>query len=354
MTLGQVFDPRNNALNTWRLVLAAEVILWHSIPLTGRLPWSQAVHQLCGDLGVDGFFAISGFLVTSSWLRHPHLREYSVARGLRIFPGFWVCLIVIAFVIAPIGVAVQGGSAVKLLLSSAPIEYVVRNSAVAIVQNDIAGTPSGIPHPGYWNGSLWTLIWELFCYIAVAVFGVVGLLNRRWLLPVLLALAFAVLLPTLWSPPNPDMASFAQVAARFGIMFLAGALVHQFRNVIPARWPLVAVSAIIVLISGLLPDYHVVAALPLAYAIIASGALIHDRRFRLSTDLSYGMYIYAFPIQQLLVIGGLASLNPIVFFALATTATLPLAALSWYLVEKPAMSLKSRLIGRAYAATARL
>ena len=61
------------------------------------------------------------------------------------------------------------------------------------------------------------------------------------------------------------------------------------------------------------------------------------------TDLSYGTYIYAFPMQQLLVICGLVSLNPFVFAIIATIATLPLAALSWFLIEKPAQSLKSRL-----------
>jgi peptidoglycan/LPS O-acetylase OafA/YrhL len=113
--------------------------------------------------------------------------------------------------------------------------------------------------------------------------------------------------------------------------------------VIPARWSLVAVSVVIVLASMLLPNYRLVAAVPLAYAIIVSGALIHNKRLRLRTDLSYGVYIYAFPIQQLLVICGLGSLNPFVFFGVSTIATLPLAAVSWFAVEKRAMSLKSRL-----------
>jgi peptidoglycan/LPS O-acetylase OafA/YrhL len=103
------------------------------------------------------------------------------------------------------------------------------------------------------------------------------------------------------------------------------------------------VSAIIVLVAALLPDYRLVAAVPLAYTVIVSGALIHNERFNLRTDLSYGVYIYACPIQQLLVIAGVGALNPLVFAAIATVATLPFAALSWFLVEKPAMRLKSRI-----------
>ena len=132
-------------------------------------------------------------------------------------------------------------------------------------------------------------------------------------------------------------------------MFSAGALLHQFRDVVPARWSLVAVSAVIVLAASFLPNYRLVAAIPLAYAIIVSGALLRNERLRLRTDLSYGVYIYAFPIQQLLVIGGLASLNPFVFAVIAAVLVLPVAASSWFLVEKPALSLKSRLKRRGAA-----
>ena len=339
---------------------ATGVILCHSFPLTGRHLSYAPAQQLINHVCVDGFFAISGFLITASWLSNPRLRNYFAARSLRILPGLWVCLVVTAFVIAPVSVAIQGGSAVKLLLSPAPIEYVLKNSLVAWAQPDVGGTPRGVPWPHGWDGSLWTLLWEVFCYIAVAGVGVVALHRRRlrkWLVPAALALAlfWSALLPP-WSifddvpaatQQHVDVAFVAQtvgmIAARFAVMFLAGALLYQFRNVIPARWSLVAVSVVIVLASMLLPNYRLVAAVPLAYAIIVSGALIHNKRLRLRTDLSYGVYIYAFPIQQLLVICGLGSLNPFVFFGVATIATLPLAAASWFAVEKRAMSLKSRL-----------
>jgi peptidoglycan/LPS O-acetylase OafA/YrhL len=359
--LGQVFDPRNNALNAWRLVLATGVILCHSWPLTGRRVSFAPAHQLLQEVWVDGFFAVSGFLITWSWFRRPRARDYFVARGLRILPGLWGCLIITAFVIAPIGVAIQGGSAAKLLLSRAPFEYVLANSAVATLKPDIGGTPQGIPIPGWWDGSLWTLVPEVFCYITIAGLGIVGLLRRRWLIPSLLVMVLvcSTLLPP-WGlfvdgPATKQhmsatlMLVVAAVGARFTTMFLAGALLYQLQNVIPARWSLVAVSVVIVLAASLLPNYRLVAAIPLAYAIIVSGSLIHNKRLQLPTDLSYGVYIYAWPMQQLLVICGLAILNPWVFMIIAATATLPLAALSWFLVEKPALSLKSRFARRTIA-----
>jgi peptidoglycan/LPS O-acetylase OafA/YrhL len=357
--LAEVFDPRNNALNAWRLVLATGVILCHSWPLTGRRVSFAPAHQLLNDVWVDGFFAVSGFLITWSWFRRPRPREYFVARGLRILPGLWGCLVITALVIAPISVAIQGGSAAKLLFSRAPFEYIIGNSAVAMFKPDVGGTPRGVPLAGWWDGSLWTLVPEVFCYIAVAGFGAAGLLHRRWLIPsfFVTALLCSMLLPP-WSlfvdePGTKQhmsgtlMLVVAAVAARFATMFAAGALIYQLRNVIPARWSLVAVSFVVVLAASPLPDYRWVAAVPLAYAIIVSGSLIRDKRWQLPTDLSYGVYIYAWPMQQLLVICGFAFLNPWAFMIIATIATLPLAALSWFVVEKPALSLKSRFARRS-------
>ena len=346
MKLGQVFDPRNNALNAWRLVLATGVILWHSYPLTGRHVPFAAGHQFLSQVFVDGFFAISGFLITSSWLKNPRLRQYSAARGLRIFPGLWACVAVTAFAIAPLSVAIQGGSVAKLMLSGAPLNYVLNNSLLNVGYSGIDGTPRGVPFSIAWNGSIWTLIPELFCYIAVAGFGVAGLFGRRWLLPALTALMLVCsLLVTPWGG-FVEVWTPAAIGSRFALMFLAGALLQQFQDAIPARWSLVAVCAAVVIASTWLPNYRVLAALPLAYAIIVSGSLLRDKRLRLRNDISYGIYIYAFPTQQLLIICGLGVLPPLVFFPVAALATLPLAALSWLLVEKRAIALKTRFLPR--------
>jgi peptidoglycan/LPS O-acetylase OafA/YrhL len=342
MKLEQVFDPRKNALNAMRLVLAAEVMLFHSWPITGHVLPKPTI-ELLFSVGVDGFFAISGFLITRSWITDPRLRDYLAARALRILPGFYICLIVTAFVFAPLSVAIQGGSVAKLLGSGAPLEYILKNSAVAYLQHDVGGTPRDIPAGGAWNASLWSLVWELLCYLAVAAIGVAGLANRRWISPLLLVLATvgAVFLPPL---TFPGVWTIPQLAVRSAIMFSAGAVIYQWREVIPARWSLVAVSVVIVLASSQLPDYRVVGALPLAYAVIVTGTLLKNSRLRLRTDLSYGVYIYAFPTQQLLAVCGLATLlHPALFFLVAAAATLPLAALSWFLIEKPSMSLKRRL-----------
>lgn len=341
LTLGQVFDPRNNALNAWRLALAVSVIFWHSWPLTGRTITYRPFEQLIEQVGVDGFFAVSGFLITASWLRKPKLRDFAIARGLRIFPGLWVCLAIIAFVIAPTSVLIQGGSVSDLFASHKPIEYVINNGLLNVYYAGVDGTPRGVPWPGVWNGSIWTLVFEMICYIAVAVLGVAGLLKRRWVVPA--AFVFFLAATAYLSYPVFAATSIPQMVARFAVMFAAGALLNQYKDILPARWSLVALSVAIVLVSGLLENYRDVAALPLAYAVIVSGSLIHKPRLNLRNDLSYGTYIYAYPIQQLLVVSGLGSLNLLLFFVIATVATVPLAAFSWFVVEKRAIALKSRL-----------
>jgi peptidoglycan/LPS O-acetylase OafA/YrhL len=122
---------------------------------------------------------------------------------------------------------------------------------------------------------------------------------------------------------------------------------YQFRDKVPARWWLVALCAALVVASGLLPNYRIYTALPLAYAVVTSGALLKVERLWLRNDVSYGVYIYAWPVQQLLAMAGLAWLSPFPFFLAATAVTVPLAVVSWVLVEKRALALKRRIVGRS-------
>ena len=335
-TLATAFDPRNNALNAIRLLLALLVIVWHSFPLTGHDVDFLPLRQLLSRISVDGFFAVSGFLITSSWVRNPHPLPYLRARALRIFPAFWVSLVVTALVIAPL----------SLLLSDRPFpagfwsgasRYVTVNAFLQVKQYSIAGTPTDVNLPGVWNGSMWTLFWEFLCYLGVLALGVSRLLRLRWVVPVLLACTILGVLATSYGPVGNY---WVKNGAHFGIMFLAGALVFQLRHRLPLNSLLVAVSAAVVILSAWLPDYRVVAALPLAYLLIAVGAIGRHRRLQLKNDLSYGAYIFAFPLQQLLATLGAAAWGVSPFWLIATALTLPVAAASWFLIERPSLRLK--------------
>lgn len=340
-TIASVYDPRCNALNFWRLIFAAMVVLQHSWPLTGR-DITGPFTQLFTEVWVDGFFVISGFLITSSWIRHPHLRDYLAARLLRILPGLWVCVLVVAFVIAPVGVLLQHGEPLKF---SSQMLWAVNNGLLNVFYVGIDGTPKDVPWPGVWDGTLWTLIFELMCYAAVAVLGVTGLMKKRWLIPT--AFVISLVGAALAGYPTQDFQTIPQMVTRFALVFSAGALLYQFRDKLPANWWLVGLCVGLVVAAGFLPNYRVYAALPLAYAVMVSGALVKHPRLQLRNDISYGVYIYGWPMQQLMAIIGLDRLPAGVFFLVATAATIPLAAASWFLVEKRAMRLKRRLQRRA-------
>lgn len=335
-TIEETFEPKRNALNAVRLALALSVIVWHSFPLTGTPSPSHPVTQLLGETGVDGFFAISGFLIVSSWIRRPAWWPYLKARFLRILPAFWACLILTALVIAPIGILLAGNGFPDGYAASA-IGYVLHNAGLEMTQYGIAGTPAGVPYPDVWNGSLWTLYWEFLCYLVVLALGLANLFRFKIVVPALFVLCLAGLIVTTTGlSHNVDLTN----GSRFGLTFAAGALIYQWRTVIPARWWLVGVAAVIVAVSSLLPDYRVVAALPIAYGVITVGTLVKARAFRLRNDVSYGTYIYAFPVQQVLASAGLSALGVPVFAAIAIPLTLLLATASWFVVEKPAMRLK--------------
>lgn len=337
MKFVDVFRPKANGLNFIRLLLATGVIVWHSFPLTGREIEFAPLRQILSNLFVDGFFAISGFLIVSSWLRRPSWTNFLRARLLRILPGFYVCLIVTAFAIAPLGIFVAGRGFPDGFFSDAA-NYVIHNGALRAEQRGIAGTPSGVPFPHSWNGSLWTLFWEFLCYLGVLGLGVTSLLKRRFTIPgAFLGCLFVVLLTSYGPVSNYNI----QTVGRFGLMFSAGAMIYRYRRVLPASKGLLVVAGVAIALSAFLPDYRLTAALPIAYLFLTGGAFISAARLRFEDDISYGVYVYAFPIQQLIALAGATTLAVTAFVAISIACTVPVALASWFLVEKNALRFKS-------------
>lgn len=340
-----VLDPRCNGLNLLRLLMAAGVIWYHSYRLTGQPIEPAPLDQALTNVWVDGFFVLSGYLIVGSWMRRPNLTTYARHRLLRLYPAFFVCLFVTAFVAAPLG-AVMLGEQVRL---PEQVSYVGQNLGMFMRTYAVGDTLASVPYPGVWNGSLWTLVWELICYIVIAALGLAGVLRTRFGIPVVFALSWVfalltqvtslgsvhvpVVLHRYGSLPLGD-------ASRFLLVFAAGALVWHLREVLPARRRWIALSFAVVASSMWLPDYRLVAAPFLAYGLVALGAIVKVPNLHLRNDISYGMYIYAFPTQQLLVAAGLAALAVWQFALLATLLTVLPATLSWFCVEKPAMKLK--------------
>ncbi len=338
---------RANSLNFLRLALALLVIFSHTFPIGGFGNERIIGNQTLGDVSVDGFFAISGFLICGSAVRHTTrlglrrgLVKYFWDRVLRIFPAFWLCLIVTATVFVTIGWwSAHHGIGGYWSAPRSPLHYVADNSYLRMNDYTIAGTPAHVPYPQAWDGSLWTLSWEFLCYIGVAVLAALGLLVRR---RVVVGIAVFIWIAEVTAFFDPSLFPSAQYALRFGAIFVVGALVYLYRDVIADSGTLAFALAALAALGTTLghPLSHVadlVSGPALVYPVLWLGAHLPFRAVGATNDLSYGVYIYAFPVGQLLALGHVQRHGYFVMALATVAATLPLAAASWWGVERWAL-----------------
>jgi peptidoglycan/LPS O-acetylase OafA/YrhL len=309
-----------------RLIAAILVIAHHARVLNGQPPLVFGSGLDLGALGVGVFFVISGFLVAGSWAREPRIPVFLAKRALRIFPGLLVALLLTAFVLGPLVTTLGVGD---YLRAPATWLYVLKNLSLYGVTYALPGVFPAAPVAGIVNGSLWTLRLEFTAYLGLALLAPL----RRALPLALESLAAltaitAITLHATGLDGRGDLSRIAYLAALNGFLFLAGASL-QAKGTRPRAWAAVAALAFLATPAWFL-------ALPLA--VVRLGEL---KLPKLPADLSYGLYIYSFPLQQWLATQHQLSL------ATSLAATLPFAALSWFLVEKPALRLKSRLVSPA-------
>jgi peptidoglycan/LPS O-acetylase OafA/YrhL len=334
----QAFHSRRNSLNALRLFLAVLVIVSHSSPINGFGGDPGFGDLSPGSFGVYGFFAISGYLIIGSRLNAHSFVDYFWRRALRIYPAFLICLVVVAFVFAPVSLFWSGGP----LDAASAGNYVLNNVGLFIKQWGIKGTLDSVPFIGSWNGSLWTLFYEFVCYLAIGIAA--SIIPRRFLKP---ALGAAVILAMGFMVLN----SITRTGAEFPILlevihlggfFAAGAALYLWRETLPSHWALAALSFVAIFVTAHFGLSRALATIPMAYLMMYLGARLPLHRIGAKNDISYGMYIYAFPVQQLIVtaLPGQQLSQP-GYILLAIVATVPLAMASWFAIEKPAMRLKT-------------
>jgi peptidoglycan/LPS O-acetylase OafA/YrhL len=344
-TVGEAFDPGRNSLNAIRLVLAAAVIVSHSWLVNGLGLPPMLGGTDAGLVAVAGFFGISGYLVTASRLRSASLREYLWHRFLRIYPAFIAVLVLTAFVFAPLSTLIDGRSTVDWASAGG---YVLNNAALFVRQLGIEQTLSNNAYPFVWNLPLWTLFYEAICYLIIGLLvSVVAGHLRGPIVCALLALTTSVSL-VFELVPGVLASPVFESAASLASFFLAGSLIRLYRDTIPSKASLAVTAALLAVLFAALGVFSPLAALPVAYLLIyLSGVMTPLNGVGRRNDISYGMYVYGFPVQQGLVLfmGGAAV--PIWFFAaLAVVVTVPFAWASWLAVESPALRLRDR-VGQA-------
>lgn len=250
-----------------------------------------------GQLAVALFFFLSGYLIVGSYDRRPDARSFLTSRLLRLFPGLSVSLVLTVCVLGP---ALTSLSSYDYFANPETARFFWRNFLLLEHAPALPGVFLDNPLPEVVNASLWTLAYEFRCYLLVLLLGLAGLLNSR----VIVALWVGAVATTFIVDSSHQ---FTSRNALFASYFLAGSLLYFWQPPDPVR---AAVSRVRIPYLG---------------------------RFG---DLSYGIYIYAFPVQQ--TVAWAWPLSPWwVNGLISSPISIARAILSWRFVEAPALALKS-------------
>ncbi len=320
-----------------RLVLATSVILVHGFAVTGSKAhefsmWSGPDRGIIG-LILPTFFALSGFLVTGSLERNKSLASFLGLRVIRLIPALAFEVIISAFVLGTIFTQYSLSS-----YFGSPTFRAYFLNIVGDIHFYLPGVFSHNPDVPRVNEQLWTIPWELKCYLALAALAVFGIANRRRLL--LWGFLSAQVLVILYIIRHPYYDPVFPGKILVGC-FLAGVLAFKYRDRIPASILLAACAAALTIAGLLVPDAYYFISLPVAYLACYLGTLNPRRTWIVSSgDYSYGLYLYGFPIQQAFTALGSWTYNPALDLCVALPVTFIVAWTSWHFVERPALRLK--------------
>lgn len=334
---------RTSGFDYLRVVLAACVILDHSFQTSyGRagdlalmLPFRPFVRLI-----LPMFFGLSGYLVVGSLERCPTLVSFLGLRALRIVPALSVEILLSALILGPILTTHRLAD-----YFSAPQLHAYFLNIIGYVHFYLPGVLSTNPLPSYVNEQLWTIPSELLCYAAIAGLSVAGIVGRRRML-----LALALIGQAIWivqgirqgAQGSDDVANGTVLL----ISFLFGILFHLYREKIILSRRLFVVCSTAAVGLGLLPWGAYYLPIPATYITVYLGYTNYHRGWIVrSGDYSYGLYLFGFPVQQMI-----ASLGPwthhwYLNFVAALGVTAAIAYCSWHFVERPMLRWRTHLPG---------
>ena len=345
------FDRTANCFTAMRLGFALLVVAGHSWELGGHGPdpAQRTLGVTLGEIGVNSFFALSGVLVTQSWLRSRSAGSYFLKRALRIFPGFWVCLLLTSLVAMPLLAAhLKGGTWAEQLSQGNYFGYLLRNCLLRVRQAGMDGLFADNPAVGAVNGSLWSLFPEALCYVGVALTATLGARRggkERALVAGFIGLyllhALSLALPRDVLPPGlQGKAWYVGRICTQAAFFFGGALVCLNFGCLNRR--LLWVATVLLVGASVAGGYALVAPLLLPWVLAGVGTRFAAPGVERAGDFSYGIYLYHYPILQTLVALHMNQHGPGGLFLISGLAALVLAAFSWFLVERPALAWKTK------------
>lgn len=342
--LSEAADGRDNNLNLLRMLAATAVLISHAWLVLGGAgtlePLELATGHTLGRHAVYVFFVISGFLITASFQRSRSAGRFVLARALRLIPGLVVSVTLVAYVLGPL---VTDLPVAAYLRDREVFRFVWHNSMLVWPQYTLPGVFTSNPYPRV-ESAIWTLVHEVACYALVFGAGIAGLLRGRkaYILVALCLLGWGVL--TLWPVYGPGpVHRRIHIQAVLTLPFVIGMAGWLWRDrILLSIWGVAGLFVLAWACHGG-PAAYPTLILFIAYATawlayVPAGPLRAYNRFG---DYSYGVYIYAFPLQALTV-WLFGQTGPLVHILIALPPTLLCAVLSWHFVEEPALSLLRR------------
>jgi len=327
-----------------RHIAAALVIVGHSYALSAHAGDARDVLAMllpgfyAGSVAVCAFFAISGCLITHSWMRNPHLWRFVKARLLRIYPAYAVCLLL---TVGIVGALFTSLPALEYFSHDRTRDYVMRNADLAGLAYALPGVFMGNRAPEIVNGSLWSLALEVRTYLVLTVLAALGVLGKPRLFGALvLAYAGACAWDWIQAPPQH------QDKGALTLLFMTTALATTFARHAPlSTRVLVALAALTWVLRGN-PWFVAATMLTIGYFCLWFCWRLPPWKLPWRGDYSYGLFLYGFPVQQMLV-ALYPVLDPVALTACALPLTLLVAIASWRWVEQPLLGLKqSRSLSR--------
>ncbi len=330
------FASHTNNFDAIRIVAALAVLVSHHHALIGQFePLVLGIHSL-GGFAVLVFFAVSGYLVTTSWNNDPHLLRFALRRALRIWPALIAVVVLTAY---GLGVWLTTLPSKTYLSDSATFGYL--SNIWMHGKSALPGLFENNPLKGAVNGSIWTIPYEVQCYVVLACAGFFGALRIRtvWLL--------MILTTTIWYQINlgPDFHADWKLKREMMIYFMLGsalAVLQSNWGKRPLLWLITLSSASIFAWFLELRYLSLMIILPYLLIFLGTQSTPVLRQFGRWGDPSYGIYLIAFPVQQAVIHFFWPAIGFSGVLALSIIVTTTLAYASWHCVEKKALKIKPR------------
>jgi peptidoglycan/LPS O-acetylase OafA/YrhL len=340
---------RDNNFDFLRFFAAAMVVFGHAYGLSGQAH-QEPLRLFSGsydsaDIAVHVFFVMSGFLIAGSWLNSHSVLDFTAKRALRILPALIVSVLFVVLVVGPLATRLPLGE-----YFAAPGTFAYLGNAVFITEFRLPGVFASNPFPDTVNGSLWTLPYEVLMYATVLTLGLLKVFGRSM---ALIGLVLMVGVHFYLIPVYEVQSDLLRKATRLGMFFYAGVVLYLYRQRLIWNWKLAALMVATNLLSARSDYWELVHVLTLPYLTLYLAQLRIPQLagFGKAGDFSYGLYIFAFPLQQLIMHWSDGSLPLVPFMLLSFAASLAAAVLSWHLIESPALRLK-RYLPRRQRSTA--